>query len=291
MRKRSVWVEPLFAEGKDWHGMRRFRLRCLWRVNCEALMRATGQNLKRLLKKRGWGSRSWPDGAAQAAYSLHFGFFLLLCKPLEASFRAGSRSGGEKMLARAYLLSNKLFSLLFQHAGRSNGNPCSPRLWMILRTVAASCICAYLPLLSIWSLCFFALCAVFRRSLMGRYSHDYYKHSVSLEVALRRKSRGTSVRYVLARLRVPTHLLNGPHWTSFIRRECIGLQFMPMQRMTSVSGVLPMGAHNTPGQDWGLGSVALPVASEPYKCHALQRLQACTRFPSMLLFRLTFVIG
>ena len=27
MRKRSVWVEPLFAEGKDWHGMRRFRLR------------------------------------------------------------------------------------------------------------------------------------------------------------------------------------------------------------------------------------------------------------------------
>jgi Transposase DDE domain len=55
VRKRSVWVEPLFAEGKDWHGMRRFRLRELWRVNCEALMRAAGQNLKRLLKKRGWG--------------------------------------------------------------------------------------------------------------------------------------------------------------------------------------------------------------------------------------------
>lgn len=27
MRKRSVWVEPLFAEAKDWHGLRRFRLR------------------------------------------------------------------------------------------------------------------------------------------------------------------------------------------------------------------------------------------------------------------------
>jgi hypothetical protein len=27
LRKRQVWVEPLFAEGKDWHGMRRFRLR------------------------------------------------------------------------------------------------------------------------------------------------------------------------------------------------------------------------------------------------------------------------
>src|SRR5713101_4342126 len=37
MRKRSVWVEPIFAEGKDWHGMRRFRLRSIWRVNCEEL--------------------------------------------------------------------------------------------------------------------------------------------------------------------------------------------------------------------------------------------------------------
>jgi hypothetical protein len=65
-RKRSVWVEPLFAEGKQWHGMRRFRLRRVFRVNCEALMRATGQNLKRLLKKRGWGRRPWPTGAANA---------------------------------------------------------------------------------------------------------------------------------------------------------------------------------------------------------------------------------
>jgi transposase len=72
MRKRSVWVEPLFAEGKDWHGMRRYRLRRLWRVNCEALVRATGQNLKRLLKKHGWGRHPWPEGAEIA---LLFGFF------------------------------------------------------------------------------------------------------------------------------------------------------------------------------------------------------------------------
>src|SRR5947199_9865104 len=57
LRKRQVWVEPLFAEAKDWHGLRRFRLRLLWRVNCEALRIAAGQNLKRLLKKRGWGRR------------------------------------------------------------------------------------------------------------------------------------------------------------------------------------------------------------------------------------------
>ena len=43
MRKRKVWVEPLFAEGKQWHGMRRFRLRLLWRVNSEALLLAAGQ--------------------------------------------------------------------------------------------------------------------------------------------------------------------------------------------------------------------------------------------------------
>ena len=33
MRKRKVWVEPLFAEAKDWHGLRRFRLRGLDKVN------------------------------------------------------------------------------------------------------------------------------------------------------------------------------------------------------------------------------------------------------------------
>jgi hypothetical protein len=57
MPKREVWTEPLFAEAKLWHGMRRFRLRELWRVNIEALMVATAQNLKRLLTWRGRGRR------------------------------------------------------------------------------------------------------------------------------------------------------------------------------------------------------------------------------------------
>lgn len=43
--------------------MRRFRLRRLWRVNCEALMIASGQNLKRVLQKRGWGRRPFPTEA------------------------------------------------------------------------------------------------------------------------------------------------------------------------------------------------------------------------------------
>jgi transposase len=64
MRKRAVWVEPLFGEAKQWHGLRRFRLRTLPQVNAEALLTATGQNLKRLLRRRGWGRRPWPGGAA-----------------------------------------------------------------------------------------------------------------------------------------------------------------------------------------------------------------------------------
>ena len=48
LRKRRVWVEPLFAEAKDRHGMRRFGLRGLEKVNAEALLIAAGQNLKRL---------------------------------------------------------------------------------------------------------------------------------------------------------------------------------------------------------------------------------------------------
>lgn len=64
MCKRKVWIEPLFGEAKQWHGMRQFRLRGLQKVNMEGLMIAAGQNLKRLLSAEGWGRRPWPDGAA-----------------------------------------------------------------------------------------------------------------------------------------------------------------------------------------------------------------------------------
>jgi transposase len=74
MNKRKVWVEPLFAEAKDWHGLRRFRLRELWRVNCEALRIAAGQNLKRLLKKRGWGRRPFPAEAVFALFLAAYGW-------------------------------------------------------------------------------------------------------------------------------------------------------------------------------------------------------------------------
>src|SRR5262249_49764813 len=62
-RKRQVWVEPLFGEAKDWHGLRRFRVRGLWKVNCEGLRIAAGQNLKRWLTNVGWGRRWGPAGS------------------------------------------------------------------------------------------------------------------------------------------------------------------------------------------------------------------------------------
>jgi hypothetical protein len=51
MRKRSVWVEPLFGEAKEFHRLRRFRLRRLLKVNIEGVMVAAGQNLKRLIRR------------------------------------------------------------------------------------------------------------------------------------------------------------------------------------------------------------------------------------------------
>ena len=66
MRKRQVWVEPLFAEAKGWHGLRRFRLRGLENVNIEGLLVAAGQNLKRFLAATGWGRRHAPCGSLVA---------------------------------------------------------------------------------------------------------------------------------------------------------------------------------------------------------------------------------
>jgi hypothetical protein len=71
MRKRQVWVEPLFAEAKEWHGLRRFRLRGLANVNMEGLWIAAGQNLKRWLAATGWGRRHAPCGSLLALPGLH----------------------------------------------------------------------------------------------------------------------------------------------------------------------------------------------------------------------------
>jgi len=63
LRKRQVWVKPLFAEAKDWHGSRRFRFRRSEKVNAEALLIGAGQNIKGLLT---YGHRG-PKGPGQMA--------------------------------------------------------------------------------------------------------------------------------------------------------------------------------------------------------------------------------
>jgi transposase len=66
IHKRQVWVEPLFAEAKDWHGLRRLRLRGLMNANIQGLLIAAGQNLKRFLAATGWGRRHAPCGGLLA---------------------------------------------------------------------------------------------------------------------------------------------------------------------------------------------------------------------------------
>jgi transposase len=61
--KRQVWVELLVAEAKEWHGLRRLRMRGLLNANIQGLLIAAGQNLKRFLAATGWGRRDAPCGS------------------------------------------------------------------------------------------------------------------------------------------------------------------------------------------------------------------------------------
>ena len=68
-----MWIEPLFGEAKQWHGLRQFRIRGLMNVNTESLLMAAGQNLKRWLVATGWGRRHAPCGALTAPAHAHQG--------------------------------------------------------------------------------------------------------------------------------------------------------------------------------------------------------------------------
>ena len=64
IRKRLVWVEPLFGAGKQWHHRARFRLRGLEKVNIEGVLKAAGQHIKRLLSSKEWWNPKQPAGGA-----------------------------------------------------------------------------------------------------------------------------------------------------------------------------------------------------------------------------------
>lgn len=91
LRKRQVWVEPLFGEAKQWHQEARFRLRGLHQVNMQSVFTAAGQNLKRWLQWK--EAKRVRDDAEEASIP----FFLILETKFESQFHC--------------------FSRLFQHAG------------------------------------------------------------------------------------------------------------------------------------------------------------------------------
>ena len=58
-----MWVEPVFAEANEWHGLRRLRLRALLNTNIQELLIGAGQNLKRFQAATGWGRRNASCGS------------------------------------------------------------------------------------------------------------------------------------------------------------------------------------------------------------------------------------
>lgn len=81
-RKRSVWIEPMFAEAKVWHQMMQFRLRGLVKVNIQALMVASGQNIKRLLKAKQLFKPQPPAQSQILQIRRHFGGHFLCLRAL-----------------------------------------------------------------------------------------------------------------------------------------------------------------------------------------------------------------
>jgi hypothetical protein len=88
LRKRRMWVEPLFGEAKQWHRLLSFRLRMLEKVNIEGLIVANGQNIKRLLAAKGRGPR---DLAQEAALPLPQPTQLKRLEPARGECRAYRR--------------------------------------------------------------------------------------------------------------------------------------------------------------------------------------------------------
>jgi len=74
-QKRKVWIEPLFGEGQQWHGLRRFRLRGLVKVNCEGVLTATGQTSNGCCRGVVGGaatSQVQPTGLSSPEMTTHF---------------------------------------------------------------------------------------------------------------------------------------------------------------------------------------------------------------------------
>jgi len=57
----GVWIEPLFAEAKQWHG-KSIPARQLWKSISNTLDRGWTETWKRCLTARGMGTATWSTG-------------------------------------------------------------------------------------------------------------------------------------------------------------------------------------------------------------------------------------
>jgi hypothetical protein len=66
IRQHQTWVEPLLAEAKEWHGIRRPRLCGLLNANIQGLLIAVGAEPETHPGRAAWGSRHAPCGSLLA---------------------------------------------------------------------------------------------------------------------------------------------------------------------------------------------------------------------------------
>jgi hypothetical protein len=131
-------------------------------------------------------------------------------------------------------------------------------------------------------LCHFPLCTALPCPLVGRHSHEYYWHSVTLGLASGRPSRVPSPRNVLERRRLPIHPLQCPHWVSAIAQGVPSAKAEPMahdgvglqMRYRRVCGF-------TPG-DWSSNNPVLALSLRCCRTTA-HTSSAVPRFTNMLL--------
>ena len=100
IRKRRLWVEPLFDEAKEFHGLRRFRLRHLRKVNMEDVMVAAGQNLKRLIQHhlaRFFPFLNFLFASLRSPLILTFSTVCLLMRLFIFPWITGTNSGAERL--------------------------------------------------------------------------------------------------------------------------------------------------------------------------------------------------
>jgi hypothetical protein len=95
----------------------------------------------------------------------------------------------------------------------------------------------------------------------------------AIGLAPRRRSRGTSSSYVLARRRPPTHLLDHPRWATLRDPEVArSHRSCPDRSRSPVSSVIPAGAHS---HHWRLG----------FKQSTLGHITRTSRHPAIDAFR------